>query len=141
MLFLFFFSSRRRHTRCALVTGVQTCALPIFKRLSEPFQMGLPAFLKHLSVLEASGLIHTEKQGRVRTCRIDAARLAAAEGWLAEQRAIWQGRTDRLAAFVESRNHARKSVVSGKRLSVRVYLGGRARIQKTTQTSLETAKN
>ena len=76
-------------------------AAPV-KRLSEPFGMGLPAFLKHLSVLEASGLIRTEKRGRVRTCQIDAERLATAEDWLSEQRAIWQGRTDRLAAFVES---------------------------------------
>ena len=90
-------------TRRAVVSRLLTGAAPV-KRLSEPFEMGLPAFLKHLSVLEASGLIHTEKQGRVRTCRVDAARLAAAEGWLSEQRAIWQGRTDRLAAFVESQN-------------------------------------
>ena len=90
-------------TRRAVIGRLLRGEAPV-KRLAEPFEMGLPAFLKHLSVLEASGLIHTEKQGRVRTCRIDAARLAAAEGWLAEQRAIWQGRTDRLAAFVESRN-------------------------------------
>ncbi|SBV33621.1 Transcriptional regulator, ArsR family [uncultured Sphingopyxis sp.] len=90
-------------TRRAVISRLLDGAAPV-KRLSEPFQMGLPAFLKHLSVLEASGLIHTEKHGRVRNCRIDAARLAAAEGWLAEQRAIWQGRTDRLAAFVESQH-------------------------------------
>jgi DNA-binding transcriptional ArsR family regulator len=71
--------------------------------------MGLPAFLKHLAVLETSGLIRSEKRGRVRTCRIDADRLAAAEGWLAEQRAIWLGRTDRLAAFVESQNSQEKA--------------------------------
>src|SRR3546814_9128527 len=76
-------------TRRAVVSRLLGGAAPV-KRLSEPFQMGLPAFLKHLSVLEASGLIHTEKQGRVRTCRVDAARLAAAEGGLAEQGAIWQ---------------------------------------------------
>src|SRR3546814_14468436 len=81
-------------TRRAVVSRLLGGAAPV-KRLSEPFQMGLPAFLKHLSVLEASGLIHTEKQGRVRTCRVDAARLAAAEGWLAETRALWQGRTHR----------------------------------------------
>src|SRR3546814_9490674 len=95
--------ARADPTRRAVVSRLLVGAAPV-KRLSEPFQKGRPAFLKHLSVLEASGLIHTEKQGRVRTCRIDAARLAAAEGWRAEQRAIWQGRTDRLAAFVESRN-------------------------------------
>ena len=88
-------------TRRAVVSRLLKGAAPV-KRLSEPFEMGLPAFLKHLSVLEASGLIHTEKQGRVRTCRVDAERLAAAEGWLSQQRAIWQDRTDRLANFVES---------------------------------------
>ena len=73
-------------------------------RLAEPFAMGLPAFMKHLSVLEASGLIRSEKRGRVRTCHLNADRLAAAEDWLGEQRAVWQGRTDRLAAFVESQH-------------------------------------
>ena len=90
-------------TRRAVINRLLKGAAPV-KRLSEPFEMGLPAFMKHLSVLEASGLIHTEKHGRVRTCRVDAARLAAAEGWLSEQRAIWQGRTDRLAVFVESQH-------------------------------------
>ncbi|WP_093512616.1 ArsR/SmtB family transcription factor [Sphingopyxis sp. YR583] len=88
-------------TRRAVVSRLLKGAAPV-KHLSEPFEMGLPAFMKHLSVLEASGLIHTEKQGRVRTCRIDAERLATAENWLSQQRAIWQGRTDRLADFVES---------------------------------------
>ena len=88
-------------TRRAVVSRLLKGAAPV-KRLSEPFEMGLPAFLKHLSVLELSGLIRTEKHGRIRTCRIDAERLAAAEGWLSQQRAIWQGRADRLADFVES---------------------------------------
>lgn len=88
-------------TRRAVVSRLLKGAAPV-KQLSAPFEMGLPAFLKHLSVLEGSGLIHTEKHGRVRTCRVDAERLAAAEGWLSQQRVIWQGRTDRLADFVES---------------------------------------
>ena len=88
-------------TRRAVIGRLLQGAAPV-TRLAEPFDMGLPAFLKHLMVLETSGLIRSEKRGRVRTCRIDAERLAAAEGWLAEQRAVWQGRTDRLAAFVES---------------------------------------
>jgi len=90
-------------TRRAVISRLLGGAAPV-KRLSEPFEMGLPAFMKHLAVLETSGLIHTEKQGRVRTCRIDAERLAAAERWLSQQRAIWQDRTDRLADFVESQN-------------------------------------
>jgi DNA-binding transcriptional ArsR family regulator len=72
------------------------------KELAQPFDMGLPSFLKHLKILEAGGLIGSEKAGRVRTCRIVPTRLAAAEDWLSRQRAVWEGRTDRLAAFVEN---------------------------------------
>ena len=90
-------------TRRAVIGRLLGGAAPV-KRLAEPFAMGLPAFMKHLSVLETSGLIRSEKAGRVRTCHLNADRLAAAEDWLSEQRAIWQGRTDRLAAFVESQN-------------------------------------
>jgi DNA-binding transcriptional ArsR family regulator len=90
-------------TRRAVIGRLLQGAAPV-TTLSQPFAMGLPAFLKHLAVLEAAGLIHSEKQGRVRTCRLDAAQLAAAERWLAEQRTLWQGRADRLAAFVESQN-------------------------------------
>lgn len=90
-------------TRRAVISRLLKGAAPV-KILSEPFEMGLPAFMKHLSVLEASGLIQTEKQGRVRTCRIDTDRLAVAEGWLSQQRAIWQDRADRLADFVESQH-------------------------------------
>ncbi len=74
------------------------------KELAEPFDMGLPSFLKHVKVLEASGLIGSEKVGRIRTCRLIPKRLAAAEDWLSEQRSIWEGRTDRLAAFVEKQH-------------------------------------
>jgi DNA-binding transcriptional ArsR family regulator len=69
--------------------------------LAEPFRMSLPAVMQHLRVLEGSGLVRSEKKGRVRTCRIVPAALAAAEGWLAEQRALWEGRTDRLEIYVE----------------------------------------
>ncbi|WP_428680224.1 ArsR/SmtB family transcription factor [Sphingopyxis sp.] len=90
-------------TRRAVIGRLLKGAAPV-TRLAEPFEMGLPAFLKHLTVLESSGLIRSEKAGRVRTCHINADRLAAAEGWLAEQRAVWQGRTDRLAAFAEAQH-------------------------------------
>lgn len=64
--------------------------------------MGLPSFMKHLRVLEKDGLISSKKVGRVRTCRVNTVRLAAAEAWLSEQRALWQDRTDRLADYVET---------------------------------------
>jgi DNA-binding transcriptional ArsR family regulator len=63
--------------------------------------MSLPAVMQHLQLLEASGLVRSEKQGRVRTCRVEPAALAAAEGWIAEQRALWEGRLDRLETYVQ----------------------------------------
>jgi DNA-binding transcriptional ArsR family regulator len=68
--------------------------------LAAPFEMALPSFMKHIRMLEAAGLIHTSKSGRVRTCTIDHDRLAAVDGWLSQQRAIWERRTDRLEQFV-----------------------------------------
>jgi DNA-binding transcriptional ArsR family regulator len=68
--------------------------------LAEPFEMALPSFMKHIRFLEGSGLIRTRKEGRVRTCEIDRTQFAAAESWLSEQRAIWEGRADRLEQFV-----------------------------------------
>lgn len=88
-------------TRRAVVGRLMRGPAPV-KQLAEPFAIGLPAFLKHLAVLEASGLVRSEKRGRVRTCHVESARLAAAEDWFAEQRTVWQGRADRLVAFVES---------------------------------------
>ena len=72
------------------------------KELAAPFAMGLPSFLKHLRILEDDGLIISEKVGRVRICRVNTTRLAAAETWLSEQRALWQARTDRLTEYVET---------------------------------------
>ena len=68
--------------------------------LAKPFDMALPSFLKHIHALEDSGWIRTHKEGRVRTCAIQKKPLAAAESWLSAQRALWEGRTDRLEEFV-----------------------------------------
>ena len=68
--------------------------------LAEPFDMALPSFMKHIHFLEDSGWIRTRKQGRVRTCAIEKKQFAAVESWLAAQRALWEGRTDRLERFV-----------------------------------------
>jgi DNA-binding transcriptional ArsR family regulator len=69
--------------------------------LARPLRMSLPAVLQHLQLLEASGLVTSEKKGRVRTCRVEPGALAAAEGWIAAQRALWEGRLDRFEAYVE----------------------------------------
>lgn len=65
--------------------------------------MTLPSFMKHIQTLEGCGLIRTTKSGRVRTCRLERERLAVVDGWLAEQRSIWEDRTDRLERFVSRR--------------------------------------
>lgn len=65
-------------------------------QLAEPLQISLAAVVQHLQVLEDSALIHTEKVGRVRTCRMEPAGLAAAEQWIHDRRALWERRLDRL---------------------------------------------
>jgi DNA-binding transcriptional ArsR family regulator len=68
--------------------------------LAHAFPMALPSFMKHVRTLEASGLIHTSKTGRVRTCTLDRQRLALVDDWLAAERRLWEARTDRLEALV-----------------------------------------
>ena len=70
--------------------------------LAAPYRMSLPAVMQHLQMLEASGLVRSEKKGRVRTCRLEPNALASAEGWIAEQRALWEGRLDRLEDYLET---------------------------------------
>jgi len=64
--------------------------------LAAPFDMALPSFLQHVRVLEAAGLITTEKQGRVRMCRLEAQRLGELERWISGYEAAWRTRLDRL---------------------------------------------
>lgn len=70
--------------------------------LAAPFAMALPSFMKHLSVLERSGVIRSSKAGRVRTCELEPKALSQAERWIAEQRATWEARSERMARFVET---------------------------------------
>lgn len=69
--------------------------------LAAPFGMALPSFMKHLSVLERSGVIRSSKIGRVRTCELVPRGLTQAQRWLAEQRETWEARSDRMTRFVE----------------------------------------
>ena len=68
--------------------------------LAREFPMTLPSFMKHVRTLETNGLIRTTKAGRVRTCVLDRERLGLVDDWLAEQRRVWEERTDRLERFV-----------------------------------------
>lgn len=68
--------------------------------LAEPFPITLPSFMKHVRMLESSGLIRTSKTGRVRTCMLNRERLSLVDDWLAQQRRLWEKSTDRLERFV-----------------------------------------
>jgi DNA-binding transcriptional ArsR family regulator len=65
-------------------------------KLAAPLDMSLSAVLQHLQVLEASGLLRSEKVGRVRICHIEPAVLTAVERWIADRRTSWERRLDRL---------------------------------------------
>lgn len=69
--------------------------------LAKPMSMSLPGVLQHLAVLEASGLVRSEKLGRVRTCRLDTAALQGAEHWFSERRRLWESRLDALGQFLD----------------------------------------
>jgi DNA-binding transcriptional ArsR family regulator len=68
--------------------------------LAAPLPISLPAVVQHLRVLQECGLVDSEKVGRVRTCRIRPATMRRAEGWIAERRAEWESRLDRLGEFL-----------------------------------------
>jgi DNA-binding transcriptional ArsR family regulator len=68
--------------------------------LARPLAMSLPAVVQHVAVLELSGLVRSEKVGRVRTCHIQPVALRTAEGWISERRTSWERRLDRLGDFL-----------------------------------------
>jgi DNA-binding transcriptional ArsR family regulator len=68
--------------------------------LAKPLTMSLPAVVQHLQVLEASGLVRSEKVGRVRICRIEPKALSTAGQWIAERRTSWERRLDRLGDYL-----------------------------------------
>jgi DNA-binding transcriptional ArsR family regulator len=70
--------------------------------LAAPLAMSLPAVVQHIDVLQNSGLVRSEKVGRVRTCRLEPAPMRAVEQWIAQHRAVWQRHFDRLGDLLES---------------------------------------
>lgn len=83
--------------------------------LAEPLPVSLATVLQHVQVLETSGLVATHKVGRVRTCHLVPAALLEAERWLADRRALWEGRLDRLDALMHveaARREASRSTPS-----------------------------
>ncbi|HTX81474.1 MAG TPA: metalloregulator ArsR/SmtB family transcription factor [Streptosporangiaceae bacterium] len=73
--------------------------------LASPLRISLAAVVQHVQVLEASGLVSSQKIGRTRTCRINPAALRSAESWIAERRSLWERRLDRLGDFLSDTGH------------------------------------
>jgi DNA-binding transcriptional ArsR family regulator len=104
-------------TRRAILARLSRGAASV-SELGRPFAMAMPTLLEHLRVLEACRLVRTEKVGRVRNCEMEPAALRPAESWIAQHRAMWEGRLDRMEAYVVDlhRNESqRKDKKHGKR--------------------------
>lgn len=86
-------------TRRSMLAALGRGPVPV-SDLARPSGFALPTVMRHISVLEEADLIATEKTGRIRMCRARPETLAATADWLAEQRAIWEARTDRLEAYI-----------------------------------------
>ncbi|MGB0085619.1 MAG: metalloregulator ArsR/SmtB family transcription factor [Rhodomicrobiaceae bacterium] len=82
-------------TRRAIVEHLSRESASV-SELAKPFDMSLAAVVQHIQILEASGLIRSEKVGRVRSCRIEPKALSAAERWIGERRRFWERNLDRL---------------------------------------------
>lgn len=70
--------------------------------LAEPLAMSLPAVVQHIDVLQTSGLLASEKVGRVRTCRLDLTPMRAVEQWVGNQRTVWEQQFDRLGDVLDA---------------------------------------
>ena len=87
-------------TRRAIVDRLSAAPSSV-SRLAEPLDITVTAVAQHLAVLEACGLVKTQKVGRVRTCRIESAGFDALQGWIAEHRTIWERRLDALGDVID----------------------------------------
>ncbi len=88
-------------TRRAIMARLGQGAVPV-SELARPTGLALPTVMRHLSVLEEAELITTVKTGRTRMCSARPETFAATMDWMAEQRALWEARTDRLEALLAS---------------------------------------
>jgi DNA-binding transcriptional ArsR family regulator len=70
--------------------------------LAKPLSISLPAVMQHLAVLEASGVVTSRKEGRVRTCQVEPEALSAAEQWIVERRQMWERKLDRLGDYLDA---------------------------------------
>jgi DNA-binding transcriptional ArsR family regulator len=86
-------------TRRALVETIGRGPISV-SHLAAPLDMTLAAVVQHLQILEQSGLVRTEKSGRIRTCHLDPAGLSVLEQWVQNRRSIWDHRLDRLGQLL-----------------------------------------
>jgi DNA-binding transcriptional ArsR family regulator len=86
-------------TRRAIVEKLSEGPVSV-SHLAQPLDITLAAVVQHLQVLEKSGLVRTEKVGRVRTCSIQPEGLKIAERWIEDRRSLWQRRLDRLGKLL-----------------------------------------
>jgi len=86
-------------TRRAILDKLSEGPLSV-SRLAAPLDITLTAVVQHLQVLEESRLVHTEKVGRVRTCRIETAGFSVLEQWIPDRRSMWERRLDRLGELL-----------------------------------------
>ena len=86
-------------TRRAIVEKLSEGPISV-SRLATPLDITLTAVSQHLQVLEESGLAHTEKTGRVRTCRLETAGFSVLEQWIRDRRSTWERRLDRLGELL-----------------------------------------
>ena len=87
--------------RRAIVERLSHGPAPV-SELARPLPMSLPAAMQHLGVLEAAGLVRSEKVGRVRTCSIEPRGLALVEQWINDRRREWEQRLDRLGDYLKT---------------------------------------
>lgn len=86
--------------RRAIVERLSRGPAPVTE-LARPLPMSLPSVMQHLGVLEAAGLVRSQKVGRVRTCAIEPQALSQAEQWINARRSEWEDRLDRLGAYLD----------------------------------------
>lgn len=87
--------------RRAMIERLSRGPAPV-SELAKPLPMSLPAAMQHLGVLEAAGLVRSEKVGRVRTCVIEPEALSLAEQWINARRIEWSHRLDRLGDYLKT---------------------------------------
>lgn len=96
-----YFTALSDPTRRAVVERLMQGPAPV-SELHQPYPMALPSFMKHLKVLEDTGLTRSEKKGRVRIVHIEATALDHIADWVKDQRQMWNRRLDQLQALAET---------------------------------------